>query len=97
MPPSIQTALTYKYPSDLTEGGGPHEKWILFEAKAGRHIARNGFVAGAPGAEGNEPDRTLAAVALYLPTDALKSSHTATYKELDLGMAAGKAIEAAFR
>ena len=97
MPPSIQTALTYKYPSDLTEGGGPHEKWILFEAKAGRHIGRGGFVAGAPGAEGNEPDRTLAAVALYLPTDALKSAMTVGYKDIDLGMAAGKAIETAFQ
>ena len=94
MPPSIQTALTYKYPSDLTEGGGPHEKWILFEAKTGRHIARDGFVAG--GGEGSEPDRTLAAVALYLPTDALKSAMTVGYKDIDLGMAAGKAIEAAF-
>ena len=82
-----------KYPSDLTAYGGPHEKWILFEAKSGRHIARDGFVAEA----GNNPDRTLAAVALYLPTDALKSAHTATYKELDLGLAAGKAIEAAFQ
>ena len=82
-----------KYPSDLTEGGGPHEKWILFEAKSGRHIARDGFVAEA----GNNPDRTLAAVALYLPTDALKSAHTVNYKSLDLGMAAGKAIETAFQ
>ncbi len=95
MPPSIQTALTYKYPSDLTEGGGPHEKWILFEAKTGRHIARDGFVAG--GGEGSEPDRTLAAVALYLPTDALKSAMTVGYKDIDLGMAAGKAIETAFQ
>jgi hypothetical protein len=34
-------------------------------------------------------------VALYLPTDALKSSMTVGYKDIDLGMAAGKAIEAA--
>ena len=57
-----------KYPRDLTQGGGPHEKWILLEAKSGRHIARDGFAAEA----GNNPDRTLAAVALYLPTDALR-------------------------
>ena len=82
-----------KYPSDLTESGGPHEKWVLFEAKSGRHIGRDGFVAEA----GNNPDRTLAAVALYLPTDALKSAHTVNYKSLDLGMAAGKAIETAFQ
>jgi hypothetical protein len=84
---SFQTAI--KYPSDLTTP--PHEKWILLEAKSGRHIARDGFVAEA----GNNPDRTLAAVALYLPTDALKSAHTVGYKDIDLGMAAGKAIEAA--
>ena len=78
-----------KYPSDLTQGGGPHEKWILLEARAGRHIARDGFVAG----EATEPDRTLASVALYLPTDALKSGMTVNYKDVDLGMAAGKAIE----
>ena len=82
-----------KYPSDLTQGGGPHEKWILLEARAGRHIARDGFVAG----EANEPDRTLASVALYLPTDALKSGMSVDYKDVDLGMAAGKAIEEAAR
>ena len=85
-----------KYPSDLTQGGGPHEKWIMFEAKSGRHIARDGFV-GEDVPEGNDPDRTLATVALYLPTDALKSAHTVGYKDIDLGMAAGKAIETAAR
>ena len=88
---SFQNAV--KYPRDLTEAGGPHEKWILFEAKAGRHVMRDGFVAG----EGANPDRTLAAVALYLPTDALRSSHTVTYRQDDLGAAAGKAIESAFQ
>ena len=87
---AFQTAV--KYPSDLTQGGGPHEKWILLEAKTGRHIMRDGFVAG----EGANPDRTLASVALYLPTDALKSAHTVGYKDIDHGIAAGKAIEAAF-
>ena len=87
--PDFQGAV--KYPSDLTQGGGPHEKWILLEAKTGRHIARDGFIVGELG----EPDRTLAAVALYLPTDALKSAMTVNYKDIDLGMAAGKAIEAA--
>jgi len=82
-----ETAI--KYPSDLTTP--PHEKWILLEAKTGRHIARDGFIAG----EDSEPDRTLAAVALYLPTDALKSAMSVGYKDIDLGMAAGKAIEAA--
>jgi hypothetical protein len=80
----------YKYPANLTTP--PHEKWILLEAKAGRHIARDGFIAGAPG-EDSEPDRTLAAVALYLPSDALKSAMSVNYIDIDLGMAAGKAIE----
>jgi len=79
------------YPADLTTP--PHEKWILFEAKAGRHIARSGFIEG--GTEDGEPDATLASVALYLPTDALKSAMSVGYKNIDLGMAAGKAIEAA--
>ena len=84
--PNLQGAI--KYPSDLTTP--PHEKWILLEAKSGRHIARDGFVF-----EANGVDSTLAAVALYLPTDALKSAMTVGYKDVDLGMAAGKAIEAA--
>ena len=86
---SFQRAV--KYPRDLT--APPHEKWILLEAKSGRHIARDGFVGEA----GDDPDRTLAAVALYLPTDALKSAMTVGYKDIDLGMAAGKAIERAAR
>jgi hypothetical protein len=91
LPVGVRVHGAYKYPSDLTTP--PHEKWILLEAKSGRHVMRDGFVAEA----GNNPDRTLAAVALYLPTDALKSAHTATYTELDLGIAAGKAVEAAFQ
>ena len=82
-----------KYPSDLTQDGGPHEKWILLEARSGRHIARDGFVQESA----EEVDRTLAAEALYLPTDALKSAMTVGYKDIDLGMAAGKAIETAAR
>ena len=80
-----------KYPSDLAERGGPHEKWILFEARSGRHIARDGFVQESE----TRVDRTLASVALYLPTDALKSNMTIQYKNIELGMAAGKAIESA--
>jgi hypothetical protein len=85
------SSAAIKYPSDLSTP--PHEKWILLEAKTGRHIARDGFVAG----EEKEPDRTLASVALYLPTDALKSAMSMSYKDVDLGMAAGKAIESAFQ
>ena len=78
-----------KYPAEL--GIAPWEKWILFEAKSGRHIARNGFVQES----GSVADRTLAAVAMYLPTDAMKSSMTVAYKQADYGAAAGTAIEEA--
>ena len=78
-----------KYPAEL--GIAPWEKWILFEAKSGRHIARNGFVQESS----TVVDRTLASVALYLPTDALKSSMTVAYKQADYGAAAGTAIEEA--
>ena len=78
-----------KYPAEL--GIAPWEKWILFEAKSGRHIARNGFVQESS----TVVDRTLASVALYLPTDALKSSMTVAYKTADYGAAAGLAIESA--
>ena len=80
----------FKYPADLTTP--PHEKWILFEARSGRHIARDGFVFEADG-----KDDTLASVALYLPQEALKSAMSVDYKTIDLGMAAGKAIETAFQ
>jgi hypothetical protein len=78
-----------KYPAEL--GIAPWEKWILFEAKSGRHIARNGFVQESS----TVVDRTLASVAMYLPTDALKSSMTVAYKTADYGAAAGLAIETA--
>ena len=78
-----------KYPEQL--GTAPWEKWILFEARSGRHIARNGFVQE----NDKDVDRTLASVALYLPTDALKSTMTVAYKTADYGAAAGLAIESA--
>ena len=80
-----------RYPEEL--GTAPWEKWILFEVRSGRHIARDGFVA-----EGNgNVDRTIASVALYLPTDAMKSSMAIGYKDISMGAAAGQAIEGMFQ
>ena len=91
--PLIQVTSAYfaKYPEQL--GTAPWEKWILFEVKAGRHIARDGFV---PESE-KTPDRTVASVALYLPTDALKSSMAIGYNDISMGAAAGQAIEGMFQ
>ena len=81
-----------KYPAEL--GTAPWEKWILFEVRSGRHIARDGFVAES----GTPPvDRTVASVALYLPTDALKSSMAIGYRDISMGATAGQAIEDAFQ
>ena len=80
-----------KYPEQL--GTAPWEKWILFEVRSGRHIARDGFV----GESSATPDRTVASVALYLPTDALKSSMAIGYKDISMGAAAGQAIEGMFQ
>ncbi len=80
-----------KYPEEL--GTAPWEKWILFEVRSGRHIARDGFV----GESSATPDRTVASVALYLPTDALKSSMSIGYKDISMGAAAGQAIEGMFQ
>ena len=80
-----------RYPEEL--GTARWEKWILFEVRSGRHIAHDGFVA-----EGNgNVDRTVASVALYLPTDAMKSSMSIGYKDISMGAAAGQAIEDMFQ
>lgn len=79
-----------RYPSDL--GTAPAEKWMLFEVKAGRHIGRTGTVG-----VGNNPDRTLKSVALYLPPDALQSTLSVNWKEDNYGVAAGAAVQAAIQ
>ena len=83
--------ISARYPAEL--GTAPWEKWILFEVRSGRHIARDGFV----GESVATPDRTVASVALYLPTDALKSSMAIGYKDISMGAAAGQAIEGMFQ
>lgn len=78
---------TFKYPAAL--GYPPFDKWILFEAKTGRHILRNSIIT-----EGAAPDRTLASSALYLSPDALTSSLELSWDSTDLGPFVGAAIEA---
>jgi len=76
-----------KYPEQL--GTAPWEKWILFEVRSGRHIARDGFVAESD----INIDRTVASVALYLPASALKSQTSIEYTDISMGAAAGQALE----
>ena len=90
-PADAASAMHPRYPADL--GSPPHEKWILFEVRTGRHVARDGFAAESA----TSLDRTIASVALYLPGDALKSTTTVTWQEEEYGAVAGKAIESAFQ
>jgi len=90
-PADAASAMHPRYPADL--GSPPHEKWILFEVRTGRHVARDGFAAESA----TSLDRTIASVALYLPGDALKSTTTVTWQEEEYGAVAGAAIESAFQ
>jgi hypothetical protein len=84
--------LNTRYPAQL--GTPPFEKWMLFEVRSGRHVARDGFAAE----DATNVDRTLASVALYLPMDAMKSTTTVEWSTSEnYGAAAGAAIEAAFQ
>lgn len=85
------TGAFAKYPAEL--GTAPWEKWILFEVRSGRHIARDGFVKESS----TIIDRTVASVALYLPASALKSSMSIGYKDISMGAVAGQAIEGMFQ
>lgn len=87
---SVAGKPVYKYPADL--GNPPHEKWILFEVRTGRHIGRTGM-----NMEGQDADRTLAAVALYLPSGALTSSQGISWQEEAYGAAVGAALERAYQ
>ena len=80
-----------KYPEQL--GTAPWEKWILFEVRSGRHIARDGFVTESD----INIDRTVASVALYLPASAMKSQTSIEYTDISMGAAAGQAIENMFQ
>lgn len=61
-----QSVPRFKYPENV--GQKPYDKWILFEAKAGRRIGRTTRIPDAELA-----DNTLACAALYLPESALDS------------------------
>ena len=80
-----------KYPEQL--GTAPWEKWILFEVRSGRHIARDGFVAESD----INIDRTVASVALYLPASAMKSQTSIEYTDISMGATAGQALENMFQ
>lgn len=88
LPTDIKSRIL-KYPSTLTTP--PHEKWILFEAKAGRHIGRTGMNVE------KKADSTLKAVALYLPPEALSSSLSVSWQQDDYGAVYGAALERAMQ
>lgn len=83
--PSLATQTYARYPANL--GQPPVDKWILFEAKSGRHVVRS-VLPDATGA-----DRTLASVGLYMSEDALKDTLTLTYNQADLGPFIGTLAE----
>lgn len=86
---NLPAGALLRYP--LTLGTPPYEKWIFFEVKAGRHIGRTGLNVS------QEADRTLKAVALYLPPEALSSTTTITWQEDEIGTVVGAAIESAYQ
>lgn len=77
----------FRYPANLCQA--PFDKWILFEARSGRHIVRNQVVAE----QGGSVERTLASVGLYMSETALKSAINVNYDQTDLGAFAGAAVE----
>lgn len=77
-----------KYPSNI--GTPPYDKWILFEARKGRHVMRSSIVGGS---ENGAVDRTLGAVALYLPTTAMQSSLSVSYNQDDAGSTKGTIMD----
>ena len=85
------SATFVKYPADI--GSPPFEKWMLFEVKSGRHIGRTGVV----GETGTNVDRTIKAVAVYLPANALRSSLSVDWQQDEYGAVAGEAIAQAIQ
>jgi len=77
----------HRYPANV--GQRPYEKWILFEARSGRHILRDQIL----GEGGSNKDDTLASVALYLPESALKTSTAVTFDSAAQLGAAGVVLE----
>lgn len=87
----MSDSILVKYPADI--GSPPYEKWMLFEVKSGRHITRTG-TAGEAAPNG---DRTIKAVALYLPPNALTSTLSVDWTQDNYGSVAGAVLEAAIQ
>ena len=90
-PPGTSSGPAVRYPLNL--GYPPFEKWILFQVKSGRHILRTGVKVES----GDNLDKTIKAVALYLPPEALNSTLSVEYSTGSYGVAAGAAIAAAIQ
>lgn len=74
-----------RYPVNL--GQKPFDKFIIFEAHTGRTVGRQIIP------EGQNGDRQLNSVALYLNESALKDALTVKYDNNDLGTFVGAAVE----
>jgi hypothetical protein len=80
-------SLNSRYPENL--GQKPFDKWMCFEARAGRHVLRDRIVPE----RSTGTDRTLAAVGLYISPSALKDNLSITYDTQALGPFLGSAVE----
>jgi hypothetical protein len=87
IPPIIAgfNSLYARYPENI--GQPPVDKWIMFEVKSGRHVVRSVI------ADGNNVDRTIASVGLYLTPSALTDTLAVEYEKGDLGVFVGTAVE----
>lgn len=74
----------FRYPS--TVGLSAQDKWIRFDAKAGRHIMRSMI------SENTTADNTINSVVLYLTESVLKSSISVDWQQGDMGVFAGALI-----
>ncbi len=77
----------FRYPQNL--GLPPVDKWIMFEARNGRHVLRSTVVT-----ETGETDRTLSSVGLYLSESALVSHLETEWSKTELGWLAETAAQA---
>ena len=76
----------FRYPNGV--GKPPFDKWIFFEAKAGRHVVRNVI---SP--EGIQPDSTISDVSLYLDDTVLNTTLEMRYEQTSLGPFYGAILE----
>jgi hypothetical protein len=84
---ALTSSLVTRYPSNL--GQKPFDKWVCFEARAGRHVLRDKVVPE----KSTGTDRTLGSVGLYMDPAALKDSITLSYDTQALGPFIGTAVE----